>query len=48
MKERVLMTRWEGEEEWKEWTDGELKLDEWEIDTIYKAEYKVIEREMDD
>lgn len=45
-KERVLLTRWEGEEDWNEWKDHDLALEEWEIDTVFKAEYKVIEREI--
>ena len=45
MKKRVLVCRWEGETEWKEWKDSELNLEEWDIDIVYKTEYKVIEVE---
>ncbi len=43
--ERVLMYRWDGEEDWEEYEDGELNLEEWELGEVYKIEYKVVYKE---
>ena len=47
MKERILMYRWEGDTEWKEYTKKATasELEEYEIGRIYTCEYKVIERD---
>ena len=47
MKKKVLMYRWEGQTEWKEYPEGDpdkiMETENYEVGRIYTVEYKVIE-----
>ena len=47
MKKKVLMYRWSGDNEWKEYKDDAsiMELDDYIIGNIYTVEYKVIKKE---
>jgi len=47
-KEKILMYRWEGDTEWKEFKEDlpTMGIKDYKVGKIYTVEYKVIEREV--